>query len=110
MDLVFEHVKADCGIILCQDERRDELIPKIVRIRDETSPSAKKHPQPAANATGTISIVPTNGNGEADGNGKPPPEKIHASRTIINYVIEDRKSTRLNSSHSQISYAVFCLK
>src|SRR2546430_12192080 len=23
---------------------------------------------------------------------------------------EDRKSTRLNSSHSQISYAVFCLK
>src|SRR2546430_9534420 len=27
---------------------------------------------------------------------------------IIPYV--DRKSTRLNSSHSQISYAVFCLK
>src|SRR5688572_32559912 len=25
-------------------------------------------------------------------------------------VREDRKSTRLNSSHSQISYAVFCLK
>src|SRR2546430_13419459 len=26
------------------------------------------------------------------------------------YLNEDRKSTRLNSSHSQISYAVFCLK
>src|SRR2546430_17217123 len=25
-------------------------------------------------------------------------------------VFRDRKSTRLNSSHSQISYAVFCLK
>src|SRR2546430_4044874 len=25
-------------------------------------------------------------------------------------IIPDRKSTRLNSSHSQISYAVFCLK
>src|SRR5206468_11694199 len=25
-------------------------------------------------------------------------------------VAEDRKSTRLNSSHDQISYAVFCLK
>src|SRR2546427_1594425 len=25
-------------------------------------------------------------------------------------VLVDRKSTRLNSSHSQISYAVFCLK
>src|SRR5688572_33027234 len=24
--------------------------------------------------------------------------------------LQDRKSTRLNSSHSQISYAVFCLK
>src|SRR2546430_11383085 len=26
------------------------------------------------------------------------------------YLSLDRKSTRLNSSHSQISYAVFCLK
>src|SRR2546430_7045041 len=25
-------------------------------------------------------------------------------------LLSDRKSTRLNSSHSQISYAVFCLK
>src|SRR3990167_10122330 len=25
-------------------------------------------------------------------------------------IYKDRKSTRLNSSHSQISYAVFCLK
>src|SRR2546430_11757109 len=30
---------------------------------------------------------------------------------LIGQLIElDRKSTRLNSSHSQISYAVFCLK
>src|SRR2546427_13014191 len=36
---------------------------------------------------------------------------IH-SRSGTGYVglIVDRKSTRLNSSHSQISYAVFCLK
>src|SRR2546430_17447152 len=38
-----------------------------------------------------------------------------APRRIIYYCaiptpIGDRKSTRLNSSHSQISYAVFCLK
>src|SRR2546430_12601119 len=26
------------------------------------------------------------------------------------FLCQDRKSTRLNSSHSQISYAVFCLK
>src|SRR5690606_40593852 len=27
-----------------------------------------------------------------------------------NFVLRDRKSTRLNSSHVKISYAVFCLK
>src|SRR2546430_9898310 len=30
--------------------------------------------------------------------------------TTTNRSTSDRKSTRLNSSHSQISYAVFCLK
>src|SRR5690625_6893021 len=39
---------------------------------------------------------------------------LHATTTIRNKrqhaVDEDRKSTRLNSSHVAISYAVFCLK
>src|SRR5688572_31772254 len=30
--------------------------------------------------------------------------------SVVAVTGEDRKSTRLNSSHSQISYAVFCLK
>src|SRR2546421_7801913 len=30
--------------------------------------------------------------------------------TLSNENLADRKSTRLNSSHDQISYAVFCLK
>src|SRR2546430_10113608 len=30
--------------------------------------------------------------------------------TRLSFEDADRKSTRLNSSHSQISYAVFCLK
>src|SRR2546430_5553545 len=34
----------------------------------------------------------------------------HRSRRVGLVGPEDRKSTRLNSSHSQISYAVFCLK
>src|SRR5688572_31296077 len=29
---------------------------------------------------------------------------------VVEHCLQDRKSTRLNSSHSQISYAVFCLK
>src|SRR2546427_2512591 len=39
------------------------------------------------------------------GAGSPRPDPRAACRRC-----PDRKSTRLNSSHSQISYAVFCLK
>src|SRR2546430_11730177 len=46
-----------------------------------------------------------------------PADRDRADRKTIRTAIErlksgrvDRKSTRLNSSHSQISYAVFCLK
>src|SRR3712207_6924397 len=46
------------------------------------------------------------------------PEEVvsfkHGSTIATNAIIErrgaDRKSTRLNSSHANISYAVFCLK
>src|SRR5699024_12036348 len=31
-------------------------------------------------------------------------------RVVFESIAEDRKSTRLNSSHVSISYAVFCLK
>src|SRR5258705_5850602 len=33
-----------------------------------------------------------------------------ANFTALDYFFQDRKSTRLNSSHLGISYAVFCLK
>src|SRR5256886_9029210 len=42
------------------------------------------------------------GGPDLDGTGGLSGEPLHG--------IRDRKSTRLNSSHSQISYAVFCLK
>src|SRR5207302_8231193 len=35
---------------------------------------------------------------------RPPPHRVPSSESL------DRKSTRLNSSHVKISYAVFCLK
>src|SRR5699024_12285112 len=35
---------------------------------------------------------------------------IDWSRVEVPEIIQDRKSTRLNSSHVSISYAVFCLK
>src|SRR5690606_41989608 len=35
---------------------------------------------------------------------------VGEARVIVNGYYRDRKSTRLNSSHVKISYAVFCLK
>src|SRR2546427_3727403 len=35
---------------------------------------------------------------------------VARARELAQLGVGDRKSTRLNSSHSQISYAVFCLK
>src|ERR1035437_9180835 len=40
--------------------------------------------------------------------GTPEPSRVPAG--CDDYLFTDRKSTRLNSSHANISYAVFCLK
>src|SRR5688572_31093683 len=40
----------------------------------------------------------------------PPPQRFPPRTVRATVAGVDRKSTRLNSSHSQISYAVFCLK
>src|SRR2546430_5657400 len=46
-----------------------------------------------------------------DAPGRRVPGKNQADASAVRAgVAVDRKSTRLNSSHSQISYAVFCLK
>src|SRR3712207_8312124 len=43
------------------------------------------------------------GPGRGDRGGRPGDDRVRAGR-------RDRKSTRLNSSHANISYAVFCLQ
>jgi two-component system, NtrC family, sensor kinase len=70
MDLVFENVKADRGIIFLVGEK-GELIPKVVRTREDTDRPNHKDEE-------RITVETEQ---------KPPPEKIHASRTIINHVL-----------------------
>src|SRR5436309_6496783 len=41
------------------------------------------------------------------GEGRLPPDQLQDALVLVGL---DRKSTRLNSSHVKISYAVFCLK
>jgi signal transduction histidine kinase/pSer/pThr/pTyr-binding forkhead associated (FHA) protein len=111
MDLVFEHVKADRGIILLIDEKTGEPVPKIVRSREERD---AKPPAGGGNGSsmgktdkdGTVTGVSVVRGGGGDGGGQPqafaatsaagipaapppPPQKIHASRTIINHVIRE---------------------
>ena len=96
MDLVFEHVQADRGMVLLIGEKRDELIPKVVRTRDEGEGAAK---------------APAAANGP----------RIHASRTIINYVIDngqgvlstnamaDRRFSKGKSVHSLGIRSALCV-
>src|SRR4051794_19688508 len=77
MDLVFEYIKADRGILMLVDERTNELIPKVVRTRDEAD---KANGGTAQNGDGEIAA----GASAASGEGQP---RIQASRTIINHVL-----------------------
>src|SRR5438874_8133615 len=41
---------------------------------------------------------------------QPPRRRLLSGGRLFFVLVTDRKSTRLNSSHVEISYAVFCLK
>lgn len=70
MDLVFEHIKADRGILLLVNPRTEDLQPVVVRTRDDAD----------AKPTDPDAPVPIDG--------VSPVEKIHASRTIIQHVLK----------------------
>src|SRR3712207_8557410 len=57
---------------------------------------------------------PFAGNGPRGPAARPPGHRLRRCRpcraSALHAAIQDRKSTRLNSSHANISYAVFCLK
>src|SRR2546426_6469093 len=71
---------------------RSTLFPYTTLFR--SSPGAL--PRPRCKSPGTIFI--------------PDCATCFRHRTIMSVAMRDRKSTRLNSSHLVISYAVFCLK
>src|SRR2546430_7702167 len=81
---------------------RSTLFPYTTLFRSENvSPVTVDVAQRNGGFHGTLTL---SGKVEAP-TGAPSPTELAAVLSV-----EDRKSTRLNSSHSQISYAVFCLK
>src|SRR3712207_8469366 len=53
---------------------------------------------------------PTDGNGLQGVQEQRRSKECSLSASRVHAAVRDRKSTRLNSSHANISYAVFCLK
>src|SRR3712207_8742310 len=81
---------------------RSTLFPYTTLFRSTVVVSASKVEQALVNAPATMSVIGS---------------RAIANATTQNYGDllrtvpgRDRKSTRLNSSHANISYAVFCLK
>src|SRR2546422_8413021 len=75
---------------------RSTLFPYTTLFRSGTVCSAQNRMTPAGG------VLVTDGRGKDPGSEKNPAE--------LYVCAQDRKSTRLNSSHGYISYAVFCLK
>src|SRR2546429_5069636 len=71
--------------------------------------SANDHPLTKADRIATLNLQKQTGRGTA-----PAPlvsaQMFDFGDSVIMTCMQDRKSTRLNSSHGYISYAVFCLK
>src|SRR3712207_8804436 len=92
---------------------RSTLFPYTTLFR---SPEAER-PGPAHRPVQGPLQVPRRAGGEADRESVMPSyttcvvdRVISAREGLQRVALEDRKSTRLNSSHANISYAVFCLK
>jgi signal transduction histidine kinase len=105
MDLIFAHIQADRGLILLLDPKKNELVPQIVRTKEDDQ---DKKPPPEGKTAGILEAPPE-------------PEKIHASRTIVNHVMEkgegvlssnamtDKRFSKGKSVHSMGIRSALCV-
>src|SRR3712207_8730195 len=83
--------------IRCSEEEKTRIQKRAERTGKKLSEFCRE-----ALLTGEIVAVPQLGEHER--------EAIRVLQRVSYFFSQDRKSTRLNSSHANISYAVFCLK
>src|SRR5216684_5537090 len=87
-------------------------------VSEYVRPSAASSDQPPLPRSATAKAAAASGSGNSQPTLPPPAQKpcgtcathVTTSRSPATSPGPDRKSTRLNSSHGYISYAVFCLK
>src|SRR5438067_3579804 len=77
---------------------RSTLFPYTTLFRSLSFPAARQFAREMIGSAGTQL------------NPSPSPKVFFCVRDALRRELRDRKSTRLNSSHVSISYAVFCLK
>src|SRR5256886_6703822 len=86
---------------------RSTLFPYTTRFRSLCETHCSVHLEDIRGEIGEPRALPAH-QGDMPGM-RPAAEAIHGIGETGGH-LRDRKSTRLNSSHSQISYAVFCLR
>src|SRR3712207_8955746 len=84
-----------CFFLMIRRPPRSPLFPYTTLFRSEAAPPGRHGFHALA---GVVRFVDEQGQDNL------------AGRAVFEVPGEDRKSTRLNSSHANISYAVFCLK
>src|SRR3712207_8064500 len=89
---------------------RSTLFPYTTLFRSDPDPATLLQ-QRRDESLGVATALPQ-GLRDAGPGGRPLQVPPHVLQVLISLRLErvDRKSTRLNSSHANISYAVFCLK
>src|SRR3712207_8265203 len=97
-----------CFLLMIRRPPRSTLFPYTTLFRSlgtstPTTVTTTSRPSPAPSSSST------EGNADGSGNLNRDRPRVHR-RLHLADPRGDRKSTRLNSSHANISYAVFCLK
>src|SRR2546430_7583276 len=87
---------------------RSTLFPYTTLFRSGQNTSGTAHATPSVNTTYSNTMIITSYGVGATSTWTQPAGMNETAN--VQGGSQDRKSTRLNSSHSQISYAVFCLK
>src|SRR3712207_8787713 len=84
---------------------RSTLFPYTTLFRSAALAPPPSSPQPLGGPTGSAPVATTC---MRPGRSEQGPAGVACAHGVVRH--QDRKSTRLNSSHANISYAVFCLK
>src|SRR2546422_2960736 len=95
------HLERRCPVCTAELERARWLVAQLAYLAPEAEPPAALRRKVLAGA-GTTK--------PSEGRGWIPVWAWVGAAALVLFALIDRKSTRLNSSHGYISYAVFCLK